>query len=687
MPQEPDPFALTETQQARLLACRAAWSEGEDEEYLQRLRQKAEDADTLRGVARLLEETDFARGGPLNYAQCARLLSLVRALASNPNLDARLLRRPDEPETLNRDLRDLLYGPASAAARLRNFLARRHAGGQTALQLLCAVFPDEWPLITPTGTRALDITPAQRGAALAAARLRFDLPPAPQFAEAGLGLPDSDLVLRLLADAAIYSAVRDLLRRDGADIQYVELHRLLTQGLADRPRRPRRLFSFPEAAGRPSPRPASIVREAAPSYGPQLAEAPVPDFAPPDTEGIFHRDALAQIENYVAAQGFTYPELALRDYYIALQTKPFALISGITGVGKTRLTSLFAEALTGAADAQYRLLPVRPDWSDSAPLLGYVNLLAPGLPAGRYVPTPFTEFLGRATQPENAHRAYFLCLDELNLARVEHYMAEILSAMETPTRELLLPDGRVLRLPPNFFLSGTLNLDEATYSLSRKVLDRANLFIFDEVCLLEEKGIGVRVSGVGTIPGSLEDSRNPSAQGTHFSTPDPRPPIPFSSYQAVFLQHRAATVAAARRRLAEIGGGKNLIGAGEHLAEQIVETLAAANQILQPQGLHFAYRVRDEVLRYCANSFDRDGMGLLVPERPEDVQANLKIALDLQLLQKVLPRFSGGREQIETPLRNLLAWTEAERFGRSARKIARLLARLQRDDFVAFDAI
>ena len=65
----------------------------------------------------------------------------------------------------------------------------------------------------------------------------------------------------------------------------------------------------------------------------------------------------------------------------------------------------------------------------------------------------------------------------------------------------------------------------------------------------------------------------------------------------------------------------------------------------------FAYRVRDEALRYCANSFDRDGTGLLVPESPVDRRANLRIALDLQLLQKVLPRFSGGREQIEAPLR------------------------------------
>ncbi len=685
MPHELNPFALTETQQTRLLNCRAAWSEGEDEEYLQRLRQRAEDADCLRAIAHLLQETRFKDGGPLNYGQCLHLFALIRALASNPNLDARLLRRPNEPETINRDLRDLLYSPLAPPARLRNFLARRHAGGQTALQLLCAAFPMDWPLITPTGTRALEISLAQRREALEAARRRFDLPPVPDFAEDGAGLPDSDPVLRLLAEVVIYEAARDLLQTGGAAFSYVELHRLLTQGLADRPRRNRRYSPLPEtnfstpqsvSAGKFAPDfgasdfAASALRENAAPYLASPPVSPAVDFTLPDTEGVFHRDALAAIENHVAAQGFTYPALALRDYYIALQTKPFALLSGITGTGKTRLTSLFAEALTGAADAQYRLLPVRPDWSDSAPLLGYVNLLAPGYPAGRYVATPFTEFLARAMQPENAARAYFLCLDELNLARVEHYLAEVLSAMETPTRELILPDGRTMRLPANFFLSGTLNLDEATYALSRKVLDRANLFLFDEVCLQEEKaGVGVRVSGVG------EASRLPA-----FSPPDTRTPTPFSLYQAVFLQHRALSVAAGRRRLAEIGAGQDLAG-------QIVGTLADANGILQPNGLHFAYRVRDEVLRYCANSFDRDGTGLLAPETPEDIQANLTTALDLQMLQKILPRFSGGREQLETPLRELLVWAESQRFARSARKITRLLARLQRDDFVSSEAV
>jgi len=81
---------------------------------------------------------------------------------------------------------------------------------------------------------------------------------------------------------------------------------------------------------------------------------------------VFNADPAGQAKLF-AAQGFTYPTLAVRDLYLSLQTKPFVLLSGLSGTGKTRLTSLFAEALTGDVAAQYRLLPVRPDWAERMP--------------------------------------------------------------------------------------------------------------------------------------------------------------------------------------------------------------------------------------------------------------------------------------------------------------------------------
>jgi hypothetical protein len=184
------------------------------------------------------------------------------------------------------------------------------------------------------------------------------------------------------------------------------------------------------------------VRESASEY--RVAR----NVPPPSREPATEARLLDYIEGYVAAQGFTFPPLAVRDYYVALKTKPFAILAGLSGTGKTRLTELFAEALTGDVPGQYRLLAVRPDWTDPSPLLGYHNVLT-----GEYVATPLLDLLRAAGQPENRARAFFVCFDEMNLARVEHYLADLLSAMETRRRELTLANGPAVALSPNVFLS------------------------------------------------------------------------------------------------------------------------------------------------------------------------------------------------------------------------------------------
>jgi hypothetical protein len=643
-------FVLSETQRERLLTCGAVWEEDEGEERLERLRRREEDTERLRAIAELLKETRFAEGGTLDYGQTARLLTLVRVLGPNPSLDARLLRTPGEPEAFNHDLRELLFGKADLPLRLRLFLSRRAVAGQTATQLLCAAFPAEQPFITRRGIQALELSVEQRAAALRAARRQYHLP-ALGTAAGQEGIPDHDTTLRLLAEFVVYAAVREVL----AAPDYVEVHRLLTECLTAEPRRRRSapgLVYAPRAAAS-----ATVREENDPSYAASEEAVVVPEATPPpvpDLDGLRHRNVLQQLEAYVAAQGFTFPTGTVRDLYISLQTKPFCILAGISGTGKTRLTSLFAEALTEDADSQYRLLPVRPDWADSTPVLGYVNLLTPRTDGrGTFVSTPFLDFVRRAARPENAHRAYFLCLDEMNLARIEHYFAEVLSAMETPTRELLLPDGRALRLPANLFLTGTLNLDEATHTLSRKVLDRANTLVLRDVNLREAESPSDASEGGGTRLSS-------------------------TTAQALFLHARARSVAAARSKLRGLGED------GVDFAAQVVGRLAEANDILEPHGLHFAYRVRDEVLRYCANSFDTDGIGLLTSAGTE---ANLRMALDLQMLQKVLPRLSGTRENLEQPLRDLQRWAERIPLVRTVQKLERLRTRLERDGFVTFEEI
>ncbi|MDW8208486.1 MAG: hypothetical protein RMJ43_11660, partial [Chloroherpetonaceae bacterium] len=215
---KPDPFTLTEEQCQRLLLLRARRAESEDEEGLEWLRTREQDVETLGAIARLLIESRFATGTDLNYTQMARLLGLVRSLAPNPNLDRRILHRPGEPDALNHDLRDWLYGSDPVPVRLERFLARRHIGGQTALQWLCAVYPQEWPLVTQSGLRSLQLAPEQHHAAVAQARQRYP-------ADEAHMVPQKAVVWRLLAGVEIYRAVQHVLRLP----DFVAVHRLLTQ--------------------------------------------------------------------------------------------------------------------------------------------------------------------------------------------------------------------------------------------------------------------------------------------------------------------------------------------------------------------------------------------------------------------------------------------------------------------------
>jgi energy-coupling factor transporter ATP-binding protein EcfA2 len=622
---------FTDAQRERLNALRAQSEEEETEEGLEQLRIGEQDLEAAQGFQRLLQESGFAQGQRLTYGQMAQLLALARSVCPNPNLDARLLRQPEGLERLNEDLHLLLYGTHSLPIRLRLFLQRERAGAQTALQLLCLSDPKTYPLLTRAVWERLELSPAQEVAALALAREHHFKE------EKEESLPDRDPVLRILAQSVVMQALSELLEaRD-----YLHLYRTLSiNPLSTRRRRAFHYLSPPALLSSPSRlhEPREI------RYHTARQEPSPPQ---PTPEGN-HREILASIEGYAEERGYHFAPHLLRNYYIALQTKPFCLLAGVSGAGKTLLTHLFAKVMTGNTEGQYLLLPVRPDWTDSSPLLGYVNYLAGGRGGqGQYVSTPFLEYLLEAGLPANRYRALFLCLDEMNLARIEHYGAELLSAMEMPEQGLLLPDGSRVPLPPNLFLCGTLNLDEATHSLSRKVLDRANTLLFEDFPLVGGE--------FPTMPSSL---LTPSAQET-------------------FLLHRVTHVTEAKERL------DRLSPATLPLLKQITEVLAEWYALLRPHGFPFAYRVRDEVLCYCANSFDRDGVGLF----EENIHTNLQIALDFQILQRVLPRLTGTRAQLETVLTEGTHLAERYRFSRTERRLSHLRERLLRDGFVHFDTI
>ncbi|HEY1810988.1 MAG TPA: DUF3578 domain-containing protein [Kofleriaceae bacterium] len=180
-------------------------------------------------------------------------------------------------------------------------------------------------------------------------------------------------------------------------------------------------------------------------------------------------------------------EAVVQCFLASVLTKPFVILTGLSGSGKTQLALKLGEWL---GDGRYRVIPVRPDWTGPESLLGYEDALLPSMDGRRawHVPEALHLVLRAARDPQ---RPYLLILDEMNLAHVERYFADVLSGVES--REAVLPnlergaDGlwRVpagksekIQMPRNLVLIGTVNVDETTYMFSPKVLDRANTIEF-----------------------------------------------------------------------------------------------------------------------------------------------------------------------------------------------------------------
>jgi hypothetical protein len=336
---------------------------------------------------------------------------------------------------------------------------------------------------------------------------------------------------------------------------------------------------------------------------------------------------LDHIRKYIDARGFYFDAETVFNYHICLKTRPFVILAGLSGTGKSKLSQLYAEAIGhNVQNGRYLRLAVRPSWNDDRYLLGYLNSIT-----GEYVTEPAIDFVMQAEK--DRQYLYFFCLDEMNLAHVEYYFSQFLSALEEESaadRRVLLYSkateaalqkqgkkighGREAIISSNLLFTGTINVDETTQPLSDKVIDRANTLEFFDVDLKQ-------------VP-----DRKP--------TP-PIPTISASTWQSYQIRTPDVT-----------------------FRPSIVEL----SQIMHQANLGFGFRVLREIELYLANS-----AGLLRPE----------VAFDLQVKQRVLPRVR-GTAVILPMLGNLKDFLKKNNMSRSLKRLEEMEQRLRRDGYTSF---
>lgn len=393
------------------------------------------------------------------------------------------------------------------------------------------------------------------------------------------------------------------------------------------------------------------------------------------------------------------------DYLSALRTKPFLLLAGISGTGKSRIVKEMAYASCPdegdlredkTSPGNYCLVEVKPNWNDSTELLGYETVLD----GGNYHLTKFVKFLIKAMQHENV--PFFVCLDEMNLAAVEQYFAEFLSILESrkdvdgtikseplipaaifnkydnklfkelfpskekqekgtgypivdeelapysnATYEILREEG--LRIPRNLIVVGTVNMDDTTYQFSRKVIDRAMTIEMNEVNLND-----------------MFDTEKPDALSYREDVVDK------GWFFAPFAQSNNA--------LQQMNDEREL------LAEKIKTTIGQTNAngrttpdsleaILGKTPFRIAYRVVNElILHFYALRWEN---------KDAEFESLYNKALDNILMMKVLPRIEGNEDLVKEPLAQLDTWT-AGAYPKANAKIVEMRERLECAHFTSF---
>ena len=332
-----------------------------------------------------------------------------------------------------------------------------------------------------------------------------------------------------------------------------------------------------------------------------------------------------------------------RPYITAIKSKPFLLLAGISGTGKSRIVRELARACWDEGTEEYnaqkpknfQMVQVKPNWHDSSDLIGYVSRVSG---KAEYVAGDFLRFVAKAW--EDKDMPYFLCLDEMNLAPVEQYFAEYLSVIEsrkshedgTVTTDPILEkvdeewyfnltaslttDENVrkqfnesgISIPQNLIVVGTVNMDETTFSFSRKVLDRAMTIEMNDVDLHD--GLTERNEKIGKL--SKAELVGNAVEGVDVYTDN------------------------------------------KDVCEKVLTYLDAVNAVLNGTPFKVAYRTRNEFLLYVVNNlpYNKD-------ENDTELEPGYVVAraLDEITSMKVLSRIEGDDTKVSEDFLDRLSKT------------------------------
>lgn len=340
---------------------------------------------------------------------------------------------------------------------------------------------------------------------------------------------------------------------------------------------------------------------------------------------------LDQFGRIAERRGFVFAPEDLLNFHLSVLVGTWTVVAGATGLGKSSLPRLYAEAL--GMRERYLKLPVQPDWLDDRDVLGAYNSLSECFEPG---PTGLVERLIHAEldEAEGLGGIFLICLDEMNLSRVEHYFARFLSILEDPVGQRNLPlmaagvgrpedpytRHRQIALGANLRLVGTVNVDETTHFFSPKVLDRATLMT------LSAPDLSARVEAQAAVQELVVQ------------------PVPLATWSSWLRlpADPAAELPAAHRLLLDLDATLQGIQSG------------------------LGYRLRDRLLAFVATGRELCG---------EDQ------AFDMGLAQTVLPRLRTHHPDFVATAGQLLESLPEARFPRSAGILRRLHAAEGAHDF------